>query len=98
MRQHRQELIALEEPDADVPTMIDIGVARPKAQGHAMIKTATALTSACARRGSGPTCDQTPNVIRATRITIGTNQAETVSASRWMGARDRCASLTIRTI
>ena len=29
-----------------VPTMIDIGVARPSAQGHAMISTATALTSA----------------------------------------------------
>ena len=29
-----------------VPTMIDIGVARPSAQGQAMISTATALTSA----------------------------------------------------
>ena len=29
-----------------VPTMIDIGVARPSAQGHAMIRTATAFTSA----------------------------------------------------
>jgi formate dehydrogenase maturation protein FdhE len=27
-------------------TMIDIGVARPSAQGHAMISTATALTTA----------------------------------------------------
>ena len=27
-----------------VPTMIDIGVASPSAQGHAMIRTATALT------------------------------------------------------
>ena len=37
-----------------VPTMIDIGVARPSAHGHAMISTATAFTSACASRGSGP--------------------------------------------
>ena len=37
-----------------VPTMIDIGVARPSAHGQAMISTATALTSACASRGSGP--------------------------------------------
>ena len=37
-----------------VATMIDIGVARPSAHGQAMIRTATALTSACARRGSGP--------------------------------------------
>ena len=35
--------------------MIDIGVARPSAHGHAMISTATALMSACAIRGSGPT-------------------------------------------
>ena len=35
--------------------MMDIGVARPSAQGQAMIKTATAFTSACAKRGSGPT-------------------------------------------
>ena len=34
--------------------MIDIGVARPSAHGHAMMSTATALTSACASRGSGP--------------------------------------------
>ena len=42
--------------------MIDIGVARPSAHGHAMISTATALTSACASRGSGPTSAQTTNV------------------------------------
>jgi hypothetical protein len=29
-----------------VPTMIDIGVAKPSAQGQAMINTATALTKA----------------------------------------------------
>ncbi len=29
-----------------VPTMIDMGVANPKAQGQAMINTATALTKA----------------------------------------------------
>ena len=36
------------------PTMIDIGVARPSAQGQAMISTETAATSAYAKRGSGP--------------------------------------------
>ena len=55
-----------------VPTMIDIGVASPSAHGQAMISTATALTSACARRGSGPKTAQATNVIRATRITPGT--------------------------
>ena len=34
--------------------MIAIGVARPSAHGHAMISTATALTSANASRGGGP--------------------------------------------
>ena len=42
--------------------MIDIGVASPSAQGQAMISTATALTRACARRGSGPTSAQTTKV------------------------------------
>ena len=34
--------------------MIAIGVARPRAHGQAIISTATALTRACAKRGSGP--------------------------------------------
>ena len=45
-----------------VPTMIAIGVARPSAHGQAMISTATALTSACAKRGSGPNAAHTTNV------------------------------------
>ena len=42
-----------------VPTMIAMGVASPSAQGQAMISTATALTSACAKRGCGP--EQAPS-------------------------------------
>src|SRR5205807_729136 len=34
-----------------IPTMIDMGVANPSAQGQAMINTATALTQAWASRG-----------------------------------------------
>ena len=60
-----------------VPTMIDIGVARPSAQGHAMMRTATALTSACAILGSGPYTAQIANVAIATPITMGTNQPDT---------------------
>ena len=78
--------------------MIDIGVARPSAQGQAMISTATALTRACARRGSGPHRSQTAKATTATRTTAGTNQAATTSARRWIGARERCASATMRTI
>ena len=61
--------------------MIDIGVASPKAQGQAMIKTATAFTSAWASRGSGPHVDQMRKVITDATITIGTNHPDTVSAS-----------------
>ena len=65
-----------------VPTMIDIGVARPSAHGQAMIRTATAFTSAWARRGSGPKSAQTTNVTTATSMTTGTNHAGHRSASR----------------
>ena len=53
--------------------MIDIGVARPSAQGQAMISTATAFTNAWASRGSGPQMAHTANVMTAIRMTAGTN-------------------------
>ena len=49
-----------------VPTMIDIGVARPSAHGQAMISTATALTSAKPIAGAGPKIAQTTNAATAT--------------------------------
>ena len=55
-----------------VPTMIDIGVARPRAQGQAMISTATALIKPKAMAGSGPTTAQTAKVTAATNRTAGT--------------------------
>ena len=81
-----------------VPTMMDIGVASPSAHGHAMMRTATAFTSPWTNRGSGPTSAHPTNVRIAITMTAGTNQAETVSARRWMGARDRCASPTSDTM
>ena len=39
------------------PTMIDIGVARPSAHGHAMISTETAAIRPYVKRGSGPQMD-----------------------------------------
>ena len=81
-----------------VATMIDSGVASPSAHGHAMMSTATALMSAWAIRGSGPTTPQTTNVVTAIRRTIGTKYPDTTSASFWMGARLRCASATIATM
>ena len=65
-----------------VATMIDIGVARPRAQGQAMISTATALSSATVRLGPGPASNQTTKVTAATAITAGTNTADTASAMR----------------
>ena len=65
-----------------VPTMIAIGVASPSAQGHAMMSTATALTSASARRGSGPHSAHPANAATATVTTAGTNQAANRSATR----------------
>ncbi len=57
-----------------------------------------ALSSASAKRGSGPQTYQAANATIATTTTAGTNHADTASASRWIGARVRCASPTIRTI
>ena len=56
-----------------MPTMIDIGVASPSAQGQAMISTATALTSAQASGGcSGAAIAHTKNVMTAIASTAGT--------------------------
>ena len=55
-----------------VPTMIDSGVASPSAQGHAMISTETALTSANVSAGAGPKSNQITNVPIAMNTAAGT--------------------------
>ena len=55
-----------------VPTMIDSGVARPSAQGQAMISTATAETRARVNAGGGPATNHTAKVAIATAMTTGT--------------------------
>ncbi len=60
--------------------MIDMGVARPRAQGHAMINTATALTSAYESDGAGPQIAHAANASTAIEITAGTNMPATESA------------------
>ena len=65
-----------------VATMIDIGVARPSAQGQAMMSTDTALSSARVRPGAGPNASQATKVTAAMAMTAGTNTAETASAMR----------------
>jgi len=81
-----------------VATITDMGVARPRAHGQATMRTATAATNACAMRGCGPSKLHAAKVPPAATTTAGTNHAATTSATCWMGARLRCASLTIRTI
>ena len=61
-------------------TIIDIGVARPRAHGQAMINTATALIRAWVSFGSGPTSAQIMNVTIDMPTTVGTKYAATTSA------------------
>ena len=81
-----------------IATVMDMGVARPSAQGQAMISVLTATTMACASRGSGPKIIQAIAASTATLTTAGTNQPETRSASPCTGARLRCASATVCTM
>ncbi len=79
-----------------LPTMMAVGVARPRAHGQAMISTATAARTASAR--SPLTIIHAIRVARAMRITTGTNTPEIRSANRWTGALPAWASSTRRTI
>jgi hypothetical protein len=63
-----------------------------------MISTETAEISPYANAGGGPQTAHPANDATATSSTAGTNQPATVSASRWIGARLRCASATMATI
>ena len=81
-----------------VPTMIDVGVASPIAQGQAMIRTATALTRPKVSAGSGPRINQTAKVSAASPITTGTNHRVMRSTSPWMGSLPPCAASTMRMI
>ncbi len=79
--------------------MTAVGVARPSAQGQAMISTAMAVPIAMVQwLPAGPVRAQTVNVTTAAIRTPGTNHAETVSARRCIGGLAPCASSTSRTI
>ena len=67
-----------------VPTMIAVGVARPSAQGQAMMSTATAAVNASSTES--PRTNQAARVTRAMVSTVGTNTAATLSTRRWTGA------------
>ena len=64
--------------------MIETGVARPMAQGQAMISTATAAVSATVT--PPPASNQPRKVPAATTITAGTNQRVTPFAIAWISS------------
>ncbi|MNC36661.1 hypothetical protein D3C75_851950 [compost metagenome] len=64
-----------------VPTIIEVGVAKPIAQGQAIISTATALTNANVKAGEGPKINQIKKVSTAAAITAGTNHKVILSTT-----------------
>ena len=81
-----------------VPTISAVGVARPRAQGQAMISTATAAVNAVAALSVAAAVSQNPSVAAARAITTGTKTADTRSARRWTWALPVWASSTRRAI
>ena len=79
-----------------LPTIIATGVARPNA--HGQLITSTDIARAIAKPNVSPTINHTINVITAITNTTGTNTADTLSATRAIGAFVAEASLTIFTI
>ena len=67
-----------------VPAIMAVGVARPRAHGQAMTRTATRRIMA--GTNSPVMLHQRPKVTRAITITAGTNMAATRSAMAWIGA------------
>jgi hypothetical protein len=60
-----------------VPTTIAVGVARPMAQGQAIMTTETKASRARVKTGSGPTKYQIKKVVTATAKTTGTKMLAT---------------------
>ena len=81
-----------------VPTIIEVGVAKPNAQGQAITNTAIAATKA------GSNCPGWTNEIHIINVkiaiptTIGTKYPEIISASLCIGALEPCASSTTLTM
>ena len=54
-----------------MPTITAVGVARPSAQGQAMMSTEMKVRSAKVSAGGGPTISQTAKAVAASMITAG---------------------------
>ena len=61
------------------PTITDMGVANPSAQGHAIMSTAMAFTKAYTNLGSGPNNHHITKVITDIITTMGTKYLEILS-------------------
>ena len=81
------------------PTIIAVGVARPRAQGQAITRMPTnevrPYDRAMARPSVGALKSQIARARTASAKTIGTNTAEILSAKAWMGARLPWAASTM---
>ncbi len=80
-----------------VPTMIAVGVARPRASGQVMTTTVMANSSAV-DAGAFASRNQTENVTAPPSSATATSQDAARSASRWPGALLFCASWTSATM
>src|SRR5699024_12707736 len=81
-----------------VPAIIDVGVARPRAHGHAITKIEI-IGIKLARKSPGATTKyHVRNVTTAIATTIGTTTLEIRSAKRCTLACETCASSTTLTI
>ena len=79
-----------------MPTMIAVGVARPRAHGQAIISTVTAAMSPCSSPPWGRRMSHNTQVMRAMKTMTGTKMRAMRSTSFWIGARLDCASCTRR--
>ena len=64
-----------------IPAINAVGVARPSAQGHAMIRMLMVVINAYVSEGSGPAKNQIEKVIAASTMTTGTKMAAILSTS-----------------
>src|SRR5699024_8196616 len=80
-----------------VPTMIAIGVAKPRAHGQAITKTEIAIVKANVRDSPPIKYQPSPEIID-NPITTGTKIPEILSANFAIGALEPCASSTNLTI
>ena len=82
-----------------VPTMIEVGVASPMAQGQAMMRTETPGHKRVGQGGRGARPAARPETVNAaSAMTAGTNHSVIRSTRPWIGNLAPCACSTMRMI